>query len=322
MNKTKFTIITPMYNSYNLMERYFDSLENQTFKDFEIIIIDDCSSDDSYTKVRNYAKESKMKITILQSKINSGPGNARNIGLKEAKGDWVTFIDNDDWVSVNMMEIINNIIEKNKVNCVVYDYYIRNDKTTIIEKSMYKGNEGIMSVPDCIANVRNHTVGKFYKLSILLQNEIFYPNLKRCEDVAFVCRAIDACKCVYYLNQPLYFYYQRPNSLSNNIQLDEKDMIKAFNILENTIGSKYPIELAEKSVPDLLYGVLLIMCKTNKKSKVIVEYINSYENKYPNWTTYESRKTLNFFKRIFLLMAKYRLISFMKILSYIHTKLI
>lgn len=322
MTNIKYTIITPMYNSFDLMNNYFLSLENQTYKNFEVIVIDDCSTDDSYKKICNYAKKSNLKLKILKSDINNGPGNARNIGMIEAKGEWITFIDNDDWISCNMLEIIDNIIENNDVNCIVYDYYIQTNEKTRVARSMYKGYNGIMKISDCISNIRNHAIGKIYKTSILRDNKIYYPKLKRCEDVAFVCRAVEACEVVYYLTQPLYYYCQRSTSLSNNIQLDEQDMITAFGIIEESLGEKYPKELAEKSVFDLLYGVLLIMCKCNKKNIEIKEYIGEYESKYPNWINYESTKNLNIAKKVFLISAKLKLIYFMKILTRMHGKII
>ncbi|PWX16163.1 hypothetical protein CYK66_10230 [Clostridium perfringens] len=100
----KYSIITPMYNSFNYMKRFFESFENQTMKNFEIIIIDDCSSDGSYQKLLEFIKTIKLNIKVLKTSKNSGPGNARNMGIKAAKGEWITFVDNDDWVDKCLLE--------------------------------------------------------------------------------------------------------------------------------------------------------------------------------------------------------------------------
>ena len=249
-----------------------------------------------------------------------GPGNARNIGIEKATGDYITFIDNDDWVDYKLLEKVNKVISENKVDCVIYDYYIKKDKSESVAKSMYKGNKGIVSLSDCIVYVRNHTFGKFYKASKC--RFIKFPTLKRCEDVAFVVRAIDVCESVYYLDEPLYYYYQRSCSLSNNKILDESDMIKAFSIIENVLGEKYPNELKEKSVTDLLYGVILMMCKSGKSNSDIKNYIKKYEEKYPKWWKCEIINYMGTGKKIYLKTIQLRFIGVTKILTKIHSKII
>ena len=180
----KYSIITPQFNSFDLMDKYFDSLLNQTLKNFEVIIVDDCSSDESWEKLQAYVKKSPLQITLLQSKQNGGPGNARNIGIEVAKGEWITFVDNDDWVATDFLEKVDAVIEKEKVNCVIYDYYAWLDGKTSISRSMYINNDGRKTVSDCMISVRNHTFGKFYKLSEC--RDVRFPNVRRCEDVAYV----------------------------------------------------------------------------------------------------------------------------------------
>lgn len=318
----KYSIITPVYNSFHLMNRYFESLNNQTYTNFEVILVDDCSSDDSFEKLKEYSKNTRINIQVYQTDKNAGPGNARNIGMDNANGEWITFIDNDDWVDADLLEKINLIIEKENVNCVIYDYYITSGEDKKIAGSMFCGKTGIIPVSDCMIYARNHTVGKFYKLSDCTENGIRFPHLRRCEDVAFVCRAIDACGSVYYFKEAKYYYYQRKSSLSNNENLDETDMIKAFGILEETLGSKYPVELKEKSITDLFYGVLLMMCKSSKNNKTIRNYINNYCEKYPGWEKCEIINHLGMAKKVFLKAAQYKMIFLLKILTFIHTKLI
>lgn len=321
-NSPKYSIITPMYNSFDLMAKYFDSLEKQTYKNFEVIIVDDCSTDNSYEEACEYAKKSSVNISVHKSKMNLGPGNARNIGMSVAHGEWVTFIDNDDWVDIDTLEKINFVLEQKNVNCVIYDYYVTNGNEKKASRSMYSAKKGMVNLNKCIADVRNHTIGKVYKLDNLKTNKIFYPKQRRCEDVAFVCRAIDACGSVYYMNEPMYYYFQRSNSLSNNKSMDESDMLSAFDILQNTLGTKYPDELKNKSVYDLLYGVLLMMCKNRKSNKEIRNYIKNYEKKYPNWWQCESFKNIGKAKQMFLIAAKFKQPILMKQFAYLHNILI
>lgn len=319
-NIPKYSIITPMYNSFRLMTRYFESFRNQTFKDFEIIIVDDCSTDDSYNKVQSYAKKSEINIIVLKTDKNSGPGAARNKGMEASHGEWITFVDNDDWVDIRLLEKIENVINNNDVDCVIYDYSTTDGNKVTRCYSMYSGENGIIPIKDCIRNVRNHSVGKFYKKERL--TNVRYPELRRNEDVGFVCRAVDACNNIYYLKESLYYYLQRASSLSNDKTLDETDMIKAFSVIEKFLGDKYPDEIMDKSVSDLLYGVVLIMCKAGRKNSDIRKYIRGYERKYPNWYLSKGKKNLGRAKNIFLRAIRYKQIYFLKVLAKIHDKMI
>lgn len=314
----KFSIITPCYNSFELMSRYFESFINQSYNDFELIIVDDCSTDGSYEKLKEYAKESqKLNIKVTRTDDNSGPGNARNKGIEIAESEWITFVDNDDWVSVDLLAKVNKIIEEYNVNCVIYDYYLKTDKNEQHMKSMYCGETGIIQLTECMKYVRNHSVGKFYKLKSV--KDIRYPNLRRCEDVAYVCQAIEACQLSYYLSEPLYYYYQRKTSLSNKTTIDESDMLQAFGILEKLFLDKYPREIKEKSVTDLLYGVLLMKCKARRNRSEVIEYINSYETKYSEWYECDIINHLGLVKKMFLMSAKKRLYLPMRLYAFVHT---
>lgn len=320
MDKVKFSIVTSMFNSFSLMSRYFDSLEKQSFKNFEVIIIDDCSTDDSFAELMKFTQSTSLPIQTYKTDINSGPAVARNIGIEKASGEWITFIDNDDWVDNDFLLKINKIIETQKVNCIIYDYFTSNGITNNRNYSMYKVKNGIVDIRDAIRRVRNHTFGKFYKAEFL--SNVRFPELRKCEDVGFVCLAISKCGSVYYYKEPLYYYLQRKDSLSNNTALDETDMIKAFSFLEKNIGEEYFDELKEKSVADLCYGVLLMMCKTKKTTKHIKRYLKEYGKKYPGWFNCKIKKDLGLAKNIFLAAAFFRQIWIMRLLAKVHGKLI
>lgn len=301
----KYSIITPVYNSFDLMKRYFDSLLHQTYKNFEVILVDDCSPDGSYEKLLEYQKSSPLKMTVLRAEKNSGPGNARNMGMDAATGEWITFIDNDDWVENDFLEKITALIKQKDADCVIYDYYIqREGKDKIIAKSVIDAVGGRISTTNCV------------------ENNVKFPLTRRCEDVAFTILAVSACRNIYYLEEPLYYYYQRAGSLSNNTKLDEQDMVKAFAVLQGRLEDKYPQEIKEKSIRDLLYGCVLMMCKAGKSNREIRNYIKNYEKKYPDWYQCGMVYQVGKAKQTFLICIKYRQIMALKALSYLHTRLV
>ena len=314
---TKFSVITPEFNSYELMGRFFDSLEKQTYKDFEIVIVDDHSTDGSYEQLKEYSLKSPLNIKLFQTEKNSGPGQARNTGLDNASGEWITFVDSDDWVALDFLERINDVIEHEEVNCVIYDYYNWLNGKTCIARSMYINKGGRKTISDCMVACRNHTFGKFYKLSEC--SSVRFPAVRRCEDVAYVTQAIASCDNAYYYNEPLYYYRQRPTSLSNNSKMDHGDLVKAFAILENLYLTDFPLEIKNKSVTDLLYGGVLMMCKAGKRKSEILEYINEYEKKYPEWWECEIIKYLGTAKNVFLKCAKWHFVMGLKAIAFAHS---
>lgn len=320
--RIKYSIITANYNGFELMNKYFISLENQTYKNFEIIIIDDSSTDDSLKKLIDFSKESKLDIKIFNTPENSGPGVARNIGIENAKGDYITFIDNDDWVESNLFERITDIIDKNRYDCLIYNYYLDSTRNQIKSKSVYKDIAGEITKSDALKYTRNHTVCKVYNRRIFINQDIRFPNIRRHEDIAFVGTALINCQSFYYLDDYLYHYVQYKSSLSSDKSKDETTLIKAFEILKKNFNDSYKLELINKSVTDLLYGSILIMCKNNKSKKEIIKFIDEYEKNYQNWYNSEIINYVGKTKKIFFFLVKHKQIFMLKIFAKIHSILL
>ena len=317
----KYSVITASYNSYKYMERYFDSLEKQTYKDFEIIIVDDCSTDGTLEKIINYSKTSRLDIKILRTERNSGgPAVGRNLALEEAQGEWVTFLDADDWVDEKLFQTVDAIEED--VNCIIFDYYTNIDGINIARKSIYSERRESCKIrpEEYIAFGINAPWGKFYKKIILQSSKVRFPDLKRCDDVVFTCQAIDVCDSAYYVMKPMYYNRQRRGSLSRD-NSHGIYMNIAFNTLNKTLGDKYPEALYEKSVRDYLYGGLLMKCKAGESKNQINKFIQEYENIYPLWNTMKTMEKIEVPKRLFLYCAKQRYILALRFLSEIHTVL-
>lgn len=332
----RFSIVTPSYNSGKYMKDYFQSLEKQTFKDFEIVIIDDCSTDDTYEIISKYVAHSDLDVKLLKNHVNRGPGYTRNRGMNKAEGKWLLFVDSDDSIEPELLEKSNSILESNKraaipINCIVFDYSIVSDTKKSRASSVYGYYPGgIIPVREAIYNVRNHVCGKIYNASLLKKKKVCFPPLKRCEDVAFTCQAIDACcmdglqqiGTVFYLKETFYNYFQRNSSLSNNKNLDAKDMVDAYRVLNNKLGNKYHEELWEKSISDLLYGGVLMKCKAGMRKAALKRFITSYEKRNPDWYKCRMVHKIGKAKLLFLICIKKRWYLGLKLLTCLHSKMI
>lgn len=107
----KISVIIPVYNVEEYLKECLDSVINQTLKEIEIICIDDCSTDSSYSILEEYAKKDS-RIVLIKNKENMGVGYNRNIGIKEAKGEYIGFIDSDDYISEDYYENLYNTAKK------------------------------------------------------------------------------------------------------------------------------------------------------------------------------------------------------------------
>lgn len=209
----KFSVITPIYNSSEYIDRYFEALKNQSFKDFEIIIIDDCSQDNSYEKVCKASRVFPANVTVLEADNNGGAGYARNIGLNIAQGEYVLFVDGDDYVDWRLFEKLETIGDA--PDAILFDYYRKNGTSKHICRTLYKCSEGRVTRDECLKRLSSNVCGKAIKKKIIDDMELRFPAIKRYEDWAFMVCALSKCEIIHYIRQPLYVYVDNPKSTTH-----------------------------------------------------------------------------------------------------------
>nr|WP_295761705.1 glycosyltransferase family 2 protein [uncultured Intestinibacter sp.] len=211
----KVSVIVPIYNSEKYLERCIKSIINQSLRDIEIILINDGSKDNSLNICKNFHnKDSRIKII---DKENEGVGSARNDGIKIAKGEWISFIDSDDFVESDFLECLyNEAISKNVEICgCLYDEYkdekfinVPNFKNLNINglstgkeflNFFYNPSNSYESV--CCVVVWN----KIYKTAFI--KEILFTNVKSAEDDEFSFKAVQKSKIIYVVDKVLYHYF-------------------------------------------------------------------------------------------------------------------
>ena len=300
----KVSIIVPVYNVESYLKRCLESIINQTYKNIEIILIDDGSTDNSSSICDNY-QEIDKRIKVIHQK-NMGLSSARNKGLEIATGDYIWFIDSDDYIELNSLEVIIPYLKKYDI--VVFNYNeIINKKITKI-KSFYNYNDIETKYLLSHCNAWN----KIYKRELFNNN--LFPEKHIYEDLYLIPTLILKTNKIVFLDKYLYNYVQRNNSLKNSAN-NTLDRIYALNNLYIKLNNKYKEEVEYLFIYNLLITSLIEEVTNNCKYNIkeLNKYVSSkspkyYKNKY--W------QELGLIKKIYLYLIYYNITSLARVITY------
>jgi glycosyltransferase involved in cell wall biosynthesis len=281
----KLSIIVPVYNCANHLPRCLKSILNQTFSDFEIILVNDGSTDESGKLCDQFTQTDPRIIAI--HKENGGPGSARNAGLELAKGNYIGFVDSDDYIDNLMFETMINVAGKEQADIVQCGFENTSPEGVVVTTSKYSNQ----SITGSINNVRafslqrqinNFIHCKIFRKTII--DNIRFPNLYASEDAVFILQACSICEKLIILEEPFYKYVQHPESLTRSgINTKSFDTIRAGKIMFGLVHEKFP----ELSSYWALY-IVLYCVKLFARSRSIpelkqqrVELINDFRQYYP-----------------------------------------
>ena len=224
------SIIVPVYNVEKYLERCVRSILTQSFSDFELILVDDGSLDNSGILCDQYAqKDSRVKVVHQD---NAGLSAARNTGIdwaiQNSTSEWLTFIDSDDWVYSDYLRLLLNNALSFKADLVCCDFIRTKGDTPEIDKGNLKGK--VVDAEDFYINnnvVATVAVGKLYNKKNFMN--IRYPIGKLHEDEYTTYKVLFNVNKVVYIDLPMYFYYQNPNSIMQSSWNPKRlDVIGAF----------------------------------------------------------------------------------------------
>ena len=216
----KLSIIVPVYNAEKYLDKCLKSLIDQTIDDYEIICINDGSTDRSLSVLNDYAMEYPNVIRVL-STANGGQGRARNLGIEIAKGDFIGFVDSDDWVDITMFEKLYSAVLKEDADisiCRVMDCY--EDHTYITQES---SDARIEDTSSCIYN-------KIYRRTVI--DGIRFPEGLWYEDLGFGIQAITSTDKYAFVEEPLYYYrIGHTSTMTNQNAVKNLDIISIMDII-------------------------------------------------------------------------------------------
>lgn len=220
----KLSVIVPVYNmaAQDKLAWCLDSLVNQTISDYEIIAVDDCSTDDSLEILRSYEQKYPDKVHVIASPVNKKQGGAKNLGLEEAKGDWIGFIDSDDWVTPDFYEKLLSRGEETGADIVGCDYHLTHEHSMKIGQVVHNNTQS-QAGPLTKEKYRSlildsgSLVVKIYKRHIIFDFPNRFPEQIFYEDNAISNSWMLRARRFEYLEEPLYYYYQHDTSTVHTI---------------------------------------------------------------------------------------------------------
>ena len=252
----KVSVIVPFYNVEGYIEKCLDTLVNQTLEDIEIILVNDGSKDNSILIAKKFLEKYPKKIVYLE-KENGGLSDARNFGIPYAKGEYIAFLDSDDYVEKNMYEEMYNLAKKENsdmVQCNFYWEYIDKNKKKIGDMQKYSNKK------ELITKGRVEAWNKLIKREILENEEIRFPKGLRYEDVEFTYKLAPYLEKVSFIDKPFIHYIQRQNSISNS---QNERTAEIFDILDNVIKYYKEKNIYEEYKNELEYiYVKTVFCRS------------------------------------------------------------
>lgn len=229
-----FSIIVPVYNVEKEIKECLDSLKNQTFDDFEVLLVDDRGKDSSMDIVREYAKDDS-RFKILTHEKNSGVSAARNTGLDAAQGENIMFVDSDDWLEPNALEVLHKYLKKTKSEIIMFNLWNCNpDGTKKIQDDEKKGAREIKIEDLILAKFVGVCWNRVYRKTLLDRLNVRFPVGLIVEDSDFTFKVCSQVKSIYIIDEPLYNYRREREGSYTTADNVQDRIVDEMEVLKNT----------------------------------------------------------------------------------------
>jgi glycosyltransferase involved in cell wall biosynthesis len=287
------SIIIPVFNTERYLRRCLDSVLAQEFRDFEVLAVDDGSTDSSPAILRDYASRDSRVAVV--AKENGGQATARNLGIERSGGEWLCFVDSDDWISPRYLSAMIGEAGRSGSDLV--------DSEVLIVRDRPEGGYALRNTTDASGRWRRlwdslapgsleeeprwllvHPAGCWNKLfARRLFEGLRFPESLDFEDLATVPRAMARASRISACREPIYYYYQRAGSTSRRRDDSWRDMYRVLGILKEDFAGRYAAELDYIAAARLLSGISVRAVKSGAGDTDLREMLDFMDAEFPRW---------------------------------------
>ncbi len=279
------SVVLPIYNVEKYLDKCIQTVCNQTYKNLEIILVDDGSPDNCPKMCEEYAKHDS-RIQVIHKK-NGGLSDARNAGIKKATGKYITFIDSDDYVALDYVEFLYQTIKKANSQMAIAAHQVLYDSGKVIEKATHENS--VLTPKEVLERILYDegidlsAWGKLYETQLF--QTVQFPKGRVFEDAATTYRLVDECTTIAVHSESKYYYIIRGNSITNATFSPKKmDLVLSTREMAEYTKKKYP-ELESAANRRLMYAYLSTLSqlakskeKFPKEEKELMTYIKKQGN--------------------------------------------
>ena len=307
----KVSVIVPVYNTEKYLRKCLDSLVNQDFSDYEIVIVNDGSTDNSESIIKEYV--SKYDFIKSFTKENGGLSSARNYGIDKASGNYLAFVDSDDYVESNYLKELYESITKNKSDIAVCEFsYVYSDGNVIRSYSNLNYTDDSLKkylLTPPMAPIRLFKKELFEKIKF--KEGIYYEDLELCP------KLIKFAKKVSFVDLSLYNYLMRNSSIMHQKEFNKK-LYDIYTVLDSNydyLYKDYPMEIEYMFIIHLLRTATLRFLDYKEGRREISKIVKIMKERFPNWKKNEYFKKSGKKIKIISYLAYYKQIMLLKIIK-------
>lgn len=314
----KISVIIPCYNAQDYIVKCLEALARQTFKDFDVFCVNDCSSDNTEGVIKDYQKASYLDIHYLKNEVNSGPAFSRNNAIAQSLSDYICFCDSDDWYDENYLESMVTEANKNDADIVFCDYKMVWESGKTMEHHTEICEEHLAHSESVLPRSTDSLCAMMVRRTIIAHAP--QPNLRNGEDMAVIPLLVANSMRFGKVDKCIYNYLCREGSASNNTTLKVVDsLIASYDHIKANMPKGFEAETEFIGIRNLLYGALLNLFKCSTDKQRAKSIIQSFEELFPKWHDNKYISLMPKSKRIFIKLVQWRAYTLMKCFARLHT---
>ncbi len=318
----RFSVVIPVYNVKEYLEKCVQSVLAQRCGDYEVILVDDGSTDGSGALCDEIAARRPDVIRVIH-KPNGGLGDARNVGLEHALGDYLVFVDSDDYIDGAMLAELSEQIDRTHAEIITFGFRtdVNGDTSQeFIDSSVPEGRVLTLENTPELLLLQPTAWARIYARRLFLDTGIRYPGRVWYEDMRTTGKLFAQAKSIVSVRRPYYYYVVREGSITRNTNVDRnREIIDAFDDLlgyfrENGLFARYRDELCRLTVEHLFLAASVRVLTANPKHPLLDEFYRYTRENFPDFEKNRYLKQLPRMKQLafrLVLHRRYRLLAFL-----------